>query len=166
MRKLFASLALLLALSGPAYATNGDPVIVWNGATQVGTWPVQTPPTVAYPSSKALSIGSPAQCADTTKPCVITVNFNSTAALSLAGGTTITGEVRMGNSSTGLCAGSSGTPIGAYKNSLTGTLVVGLAVNTESYNNITAIVPAGGWICPRQTAGTVAIVSAYEQGLG
>lgn len=117
------------------------------------------------PTSRTLSLATAYQCSDNTKPCVVTINLNSTAALSLSGGTTVIGEVRIGSTS-GVATGG-GTAVGAYKNSLTGTLTIGLNMSTESYNTITVFVPIGWYFSPRQTSGSgLVVVSAFDQVAG
>lgn len=122
------------------------------------------PSTVGYPNARALSLATAYQCTDNTKACIVTVNLNSVASLSLTSGTTVTGEVRVG-STNGVATGG-GTAAGVYKNSLTGTLIVGLGISTESYNTITVAVPIGGYFAVRATAGTLVIVSAFDSQVG
>src|SRR5262249_35096997 len=105
------------------------------------------------------------QCTDTTKTCVGTVNLNSTASLSLSGGTTVIGEVRVGNRNT--VASGGGTAVGAYKNSLTRTLTIGLNMQTDRYNPITVMIATGGYFAIRMTSGSgLIIVSAFDQTVG
>ena len=118
-----------------------------------------------YPTSRSLSLATAYQCTNTAKPCVVTINLNSTANLTLSGGTTIVGEVRVGNANT--VASGGGTAVGAYKNSLTGTLVVGVTLASDSYNSITVMVPTGGYFAIRQTSGSgLTVVSAFDQVVG
>jgi len=121
--------------------------------------------TVGSPATKTVALATSYQAADTTKAAIITVTLNSTASLSLTAGATIAGEIRIGNANT-VATGASGTAVGNYRNSLTGTLVVGLAVNTESQQTITFVLPAGWYFAVRQTTGTgLSVVSAFEQSL-
>lgn len=119
----------------------------------------------SVPSSRSLSLATAYQCTDTAKPCVITVALSSSASLSLSGGTTVIGEVRIGSSNS--VANGGGTAVGAYKNSLTGSLTVGLNIQTDSYGTITVAVPAGWFFAVRQTSGSgLTIVSTFEQSVG
>lgn len=117
---------------------------------------------VGSPNTRTLSLATAYQCTTSTKACVLTVNLTSTATLTLGGGATITGEVRVGSANT-VASGASGTPVGLYRNSLTGTLVVGITINTDSYNTITVVVPANNYFAIRATAGSMTVVSAYDQ---
>ncbi len=120
--------------------------------------------TVGGPNSRSLLVGSAYQATDTTKPAIVTITFNSTASLSLSGGTTVLGEVRIG--STNSVATGGGTAVGSYKNSLTGTLAIGLNIQTDSYNTVTFVLPAGWFFSPRQVSGTgLQIVSAFDQSI-
>lgn len=146
----------------PAAQVNSD----WNavsGLAQILNKPsIPAAMTVGNPNARTVALATAYQCTDTNKPCVVIINLNSTASLTLGGGTTVVGEVRLG-STNGVATGS-GVAVGAYKNSLTGTLVVGLAINSDSYNTITIMVPTGQYFAVRQTTGTgLVVVSAYDQ---
>lgn len=142
----------------PTFVTIGSGLsIVSNVLSATGT-----PLNVSAPTARSLSLATDYQCLDNSKACVITINLTSTASLSVSGGTTVVGEVRL-NSTTGASMGN-GTAVGAYKNSLTGTLTVGLNIQTDSYNAITVVVPPGYYFAIRQTTGTgLSIVSTYDQ---
>ncbi len=119
--------------------------------------------TVGTPTSRSISLATAYQASDTTAPAVVTINLNSTASLSLSGGTTIIGEVRIGSANT-VASGASGTAVGTYKNSLTGTLTIGLNIQTDNHNNITFLLPAGWYFAVRQTTGSgLTVVSAFDQ---
>jgi len=114
------------------------------------------------PVARTLSLATAYQASTPAKPALVTINLNSTATLSVSGGTTITGEVRIGP--TNAVATGGGTAVGLYKNSLTGTLTATLNFNTDSYNTISFALPAGWFFAVRQTAGTtLSIVSAFDQ---
>jgi len=120
--------------------------------------------TVGTANARTLSLATAYQATDASKPAVVTVVLTSNASLSLSGGTTIQGEVRVGTSSA--VATGSGVAVGAYKNSLTGSLTVGLNVQTESYGTITFVVPANGYFAIRQTSGSgLTVVSAFDQSI-
>lgn len=137
----------------------------WRALTLNAWTKVAAGAVVGSPNVLSISLGNAFQATDPTKAALVTINMNSVASLSISGGTTITGEVRIGASSTGLGAGTSGTAVGAYKNSLTGTIVVGVAMNSESYNAVTIALPAGWFFAVRATAGTLVIVSAFDQSI-
>lgn len=114
------------------------------------------------PTARTFALGTAYQCTDNTRPCILTVTLASTAALSLTAGATNQADLVLGTSS-GI-ASSGGTRIAQYSNSLTGTLVIGLAINTNSNVTYTLNMPAAGFMAIRQTSGTVSIVnSSVEQ---
>lgn len=119
---------------------------------------------VGSPSSRSVSLSTAYQATTNTKPAIVTLNLNSTASLSLAGGSTNTAAVVIGSTS-GVASGS-GTTIATYTNSLTGTLVVGLAVNTNSVQTVTFALPQGWYFAVIQSSGTVSVTSAFDQSLG
>lgn len=114
-----------------------------------------------YPASKSISLGTAFQCADTSKGCVISVTLGSTASLTISGGTANTADCVIGTTS-GIGT-SGGTTWAKYRSTLSGTLVVGVTVNTDGYQTFDFKMPAGAYAAIRQTGGTVSIVSATEQ---
>lgn len=120
--------------------------------------------TAGYPTTRTVALATAYQCTNTAKPCSFTVTLSSTASLSLAGGTTNTADVLIGPTS-GVATGT-GTVIAKYSNTMTGTLIVGLGVNTNANSSFTTIIPAGGYFAVRQTAGTISVVSAFDQVIG
>lgn len=119
---------------------------------------------VGYPTTRTVALATAYQCTTNTKPCIFTVTVTSTASLSLTAGTTNQADILVG-STNGVATGT-GTVIAKYSNSMTGTLVVGLGVNTIANATYTVAVPTGGYVAVRQTSGTVTIVSAYDQSSG
>lgn len=122
------------------------------------------PASIGAPTTRTLSLATAYQCTDNTKPCFVTVNITSTASFSLAGGTTNSADVLLG--STNGVAGGTGTVVGKYSNSVTGTIAVGLNMNSVYAGQYTMMVPSGWYVAIRQTAGTVTITSAFDQQLG
>lgn len=122
------------------------------------------PATVGSPTTRSVSLATAYQCTDNTKPCAFSINVTSTANFSVLGGTTNSGDVLLG--STNGVAGGTGTIIGRYSNSVTGTIAVGLNMNSVYAGQYVVMVPAGWWIAVRQTAGTISIASAFDQALG
>lgn len=118
----------------------------------------------SIPNIRSLSLATAYQATDVTKPAQVTVNLNSSAALSLAAGTTNSADILIG--STSAVASGTGTVIAKYSNSLTGLLVVGLALNTASAYTANFSLPTGWFFAIRQTSGTVTITSAYDQAVG
>lgn len=116
------------------------------------------------PNSRTLSLATAYQCTDTTKPCVATVNVTSTASFSLSGGTTNSADILMGSTS-GVSSGT-GTVMCKYSNSVTGTIAVGLNMNSVSAQTCVMDLPAGWFLAIRQTSGTVSITSAFDQSVG
>lgn len=126
--------------------------------------PTATPFAIGAPTSRSLSLATAYQATDPSMGSVVTVNLSSTAGLTLAGGTSNTADIVIGPTSS--VAGGTGNVVGKYANSLTGSLVVGLAVNTTSASPITFTLPAGWYFAVRQTAGSITITSAFDQSAG
>lgn len=117
----------------------------------------------SQPFSRTLALATAYQCTDNTKTCIITTTISSAAALSLTAGTTNTADILIGTTSS--VATGTGAIIAKYFNSLTGTLVVGLALNTGSYTSYVLHIPVGGYFAIRQTGGAVTLVSSFEQAI-
>lgn len=96
---------------------------------------------------------------------MVTLNLTSTSSLSLAGGVTASADIVVASTAAAAAAGT-GTVVGKYSNGLTGALVVGLAVNAVQTTPFTFALPAGWFFAVRQTAGTVTVVSAFDQTVG
>lgn len=127
--------------------------------------PSQYTYSVGAPTSRSLSLGTAYQAIDNTKPSEITITLTSTAALTLGGGSTFEADLIIG--STSAVASGTGTVVGKYKNSLTGTLVVGLAINNAQTTMHKLSLPAGWYFAIRQITGTgISVVSAYDQAIG
>lgn len=118
-------------------------------------------PNFGAPTSRILALATAYQATDNTKPAVVTINLTSTANFSLVGGTTNSADIVIG--STNAVAGGTGTIIGKYSNSVTGTIAVGLNMNSASAVSYTLALPLGWYFAVRQTAGTVSITSAFDQ---
>jgi hypothetical protein len=116
------------------------------------------------PTSRTVSLATAYQASTTTKPAVVTVNLTSSAGISLSGGTTNTAAVMIG--ATNGVAGGTGTTICNYSNSNTGTLTIGLNLNTIYGGTCSFILPTGWYFAVRQTAGTVTITSVFDQVMG
>jgi len=120
--------------------------------------------TIGVPVSRTLSLSTAYQATTSAKPALVTVNLSSNAALSLSGGTTNTAEIVVGP--TNAVAGGTGTAVGRFNNSLTGALVVGLAVNNTAMSPCSFFLPVGYYFSVRVTAGSATITSAFDQALG
>lgn len=119
--------------------------------------------TVGLPTTRTLSLATAYQATTSTKAALVTVNLSSTASLSLTTGTTNSANVYIG--STNAVATGSGTAVGTYTNSLTGTLVVGLNINTNSVQTISFALPANWFFAIVQNSGSVSINSAFDQSI-
>lgn len=117
--------------------------------------------TIGPPVVRTLALATAFQASDPTKPAYVTINLTSVANLTLAVGTTNTADIVIG--ATAAVATGVGTVIGKYRNSLTGTLIVGLGINTDSAVTILLPLPAGWFFAIRQTGGAVVITSAFDQ---
>lgn len=121
---------------------------------------------VGPPSAVSVILATAFQASDPTKQAIISLNLVSSANMSLAGGTTITGDVIIGP--TAAVAGGTGTLIGKYRNSITGTVVIGVNMATDSGQFFAFLLPTGWFYAVRQTsvAGPLVVTSAYEQLVG
>ncbi len=113
------------------------------------------------PVARTINFATAYQALVPTQPAVISINLNATASLTLGGGTTCTADVIIGPDNT--VTGGSGFVIGKYRNSMTGSVIVGVGLNTDSSSQIQFLLPAGWYYAVRQTSGTVSIVSAFDQ---
>lgn len=145
----------------PGSASNGTLLTLVAGAP---AWAAASAGDFSSPTARTLSLATAYQATDPTKPAVVTINLTSNASLTLGGGTTNTASIVIG-STNGVASGT-GTAVGTYSNSLTGSLVVGVAINTVSTSPITFALPKGWYFSVLQLTGTVTINSAYNQALG
>ncbi|OWY32867.1 hypothetical protein [Herbaspirillum aquaticum] len=158
-------------LVNPPAGTNG--IFVYNGTTNLpqmmtlGTGlqfsgnSIVSAPAYSLPAAKTVAMDTAFQCADTSKGCIISVTVGSTASLSLSGGTANTADMVIGTTS-GI-GSTGGTTWARYRSTLTGTLVAGLAVNTDGNQTFEFKLPAGAYGAVRTTGGSPAIVLATEQ---
>lgn len=123
---------------------------------------VQTLPfVVGAPNPVALTLATAFQATDPTKAATISINLNSVASITLGGGTVNTADVLIG--ATNAVATGTGTIIGKYRNTLSGAVVVGVGINSDCISQIQFMLPIGWFYAVRQTAGTIVIVSAFDQ---
>lgn len=124
------------------------------------------PSTIGSPNTLTPVFGTVYQATDTTKPSFVSAMIEAVYTVTVASTLADTVELRIGSSSTGLSAGSSGTAVATFKNSLTGiTLAIGMG--TINRNQLSTLLPAAWYWCIRHTVGTTAtIVSATDQSLG
>lgn len=148
--------------SGPTGSAGTNGTNGTNGAA--GATGPAGPSTIGTPNVRSLSLATAYQCTDTTKPCIATVNVTSTASFSLSGGTTNSADILMGSTS-GVSSGT-GTVMCKYSNSVTGTIAVGLNMNSVSAQTCVMDLPAGWFLAIRQISGTVSITSAFDQSVG
>lgn len=116
------------------------------------------------PVGRSLSLATAYQATTPTKPAIVTVNLTSTANFSLSGGTTNSGDLLIGP--TNAVASGTGTVIGKYSNSITGTIAVGLNQNSVMAVSYTIAVPIGYYFAIRQTQGNITMTSAFDQAVG
>lgn len=122
------------------------------------------PSTIGAPTTRSLSFATAYQATDPSKAAVVTINFTSTANISLSGGTTNSATVVIGP--TNAVASGTGSVLCPYSNSNTGTLTIGLNLSTVATASCVVVIPAGYYFAPRQTAGTVTISSSFDQSIG
>lgn len=153
--------AMTAALLAYDKTVNGTPP---NPATGDITLTIPSAFAVGTPNSRTPTLATAYQATDPTKSASITINLTSTAAISLSGGTTNSASVVIG--STNGVAGGTGTSICLYSNSNTGALTIGLNLSTVAASTCKFDLPVGWFWTIRQTAGTIAITSAYDQAIG
>ena len=119
---------------------------------------------ISSPTTRTVAVGTAYQATTSTKPAFVSVNITSTANFSLIGGTTNTADIVIGPTSA--IATTGGTVVGKYSNSVTGTIAIGLNMNSVQAIAFTIPLPVGWYFAIRQTAGTVSITSAFDQALG
>lgn len=113
------------------------------------------------PQSLTPAFATAYQAQDPTRPAIVNLNLNSVAALTLGGGTTNTADIVIGP--TAAVAAGTGTVIGKYRNTLTGTVIIGVGLNSDASSQIQFLLPIGWYWAVRLTAGAVTIVSTFEQ---
>lgn len=118
----------------------------------------------AAPTTRTIAAGTAYQATTTAKSALVTINITSTATISLVAGQTNTADIVIG--ATNAVATGTGTVIGKYANSNTGTLTIGLNLATISAVPFSFALPAGWYFAVRQTGGTIAITSAFDQAIG
>lgn len=151
--------------TGPTGATGGVGATGMTGANgSTGATGPAGPASIGLPNSRTMALNTAYQPTDTTKAAIVNINLTSTANLSLTGGTTNTATVYLG--STNAVASGTGTAICSYSNASTGTLTIGLNTNAVAASTCSFLVPAGWFWAARNSSGTVAITSTFDQALG
>jgi hypothetical protein len=120
------------------------------------------------PNALSPSFATPIQCTDPTRPCVVSTMVRTAYTISVAGTAADTVEMRIGNSSTNLCAASSptGTSVATFEASLTG-IAISIGMAQISRNQLTGFVPVGWYWCLRRVVGSAATIqSATDQPVG
>lgn len=146
---LFAVFCVLsIGVSNSVVKSLGPPVIISETA-------------FSNPNTRSLSLATAYQATDNTRSAVVTVNLSSSAVLNLSGGQTNSADIVIG--ATSAVSSGTGTVIGKYRNSLTGTLTIGLGITNIADAPITFALPPGWYFAIRQTGGTVSITSAFDQ---
>jgi hypothetical protein len=119
---------------------------------------------LAVPTTRVVTLATAYQATDITKASFVTINITATSSVSLSGTSNNEGGVWIG--ATNAVATGTGSQVGAYKNALGGTLVVGLTVTSAQTQPYSFMLPAGWFWAVRQTVGTgMSIVSTFEQAL-
>jgi hypothetical protein len=126
--------------------------------------PIFGPFAAGPPVTRTLSLGTAYRASNPSSAAVVSVNITSTASISLSGGTTNSADIVVGPTSG--VSGGTGSVVGKYSNSNTGSLTLGLNLSTISAVPCVFDLPAGYYFAIRQTSGTVTITSAFDQTLG
>lgn len=125
---------------------------------------VHLAPAMGAPGARTLALATAYQGLTPANITMITINLTSTANFSLSGGTTNSADILMGP--TNAVASGTGTVMAKYSNSVTGTIALGLNMNSVMANAYSFILPAGYYFAIRQIAGTITITSAFDQAFG
>jgi hypothetical protein len=142
--------------TGPAGST---------GATG-STGPAGVSFTPQSPVSRAITIGSPFQHTDTTKPFKVMANVRATQTLTVAGLSADKLELRVGPSAAAVAAGGSGGfSMAVWESGITGiALMIGAGI--QDGGQMFADVPAGWYFQINRLSGTAAtVVSCFSQSL-
>lgn len=120
------------------------------------------------PVARTVAVGTAYQATTNTKAANVTLTLTCPTSLTLSGGVTCVGEVRIGPTSASVAAaGSGGFAVGPYQNTLTGGLVVGVSINSSNYETKTISLPTGWFFSVLQTSGTgLSVVAAFDQTAG
>lgn len=152
------------AFVGPQGATGAQGTTGATGST--GSTGPAGPSAVGSPNALSPAFGTVYQATDTSKPSFVSAMIEAVYTVTVASVLSDTVELRIGSSSTGLSAGSSGTAVATFKNSLTG-ITLSIGMGTINRNQLSALLPAAWFWCIRRVVGTTAtIVSASDQSLG
>jgi|GEM_PF-5870019 len=119
---------------------------------------------VGNPNPRTLTVSTAYQASDPSRPAVVTINMAASAALNLTTGTNNLANILMGP--TAAVATGSGTVVGQFSNSLTGTLVVGLGVNSGNVNTVVMNLPVGWYFAVIPIGGAVTMATVVDQSLG
>lgn len=132
------------------------------GDGSLATLPAAPAFSVGNPSARTFALATGYQCTTPAKPCLFTITLQAQSAISLLGASNNEGQILIG--STSAVGSGTGTVTATYKNNLSGTLVVGLNLNSQQANTYSVFVPANQWAAVRQTAGSgLQVVSVLEQ---
>jgi hypothetical protein len=123
--------------------------------------PVYGPLIAGSPNVRTLAASTAYQATNPNAVAIINLNLTSSAALSISGGTTNSADIVIGP--TNAVASGTGTVIGKYSNSSTGTLTIGLNTATVAACLISFVLPAGWFMAWRITSGSVTATSAFDQ---
>lgn len=116
------------------------------------------------PNSLSLSFATAYQATTPSKSALLVVNLTSTATLNIGGGQTHSAEIVIG--STAAVASGTGSVVCRYRNSQTGTVVVGVGLSAQLDTPCAFYLPENWYFAVRQTSGTITITSAFDQSIG
>lgn len=123
-----------------------------------------TAPSINYslPAARTVAVTTSYQATDPTKPAIISISPQCTAAMTISGGSTCSLDLRV-HSTTATC--SNGTVTATWTNGNTGTLTIGLALNQLVGSPYSLNLPISGRFILCATSGTWTIQAA-EQSVG
>lgn len=120
---------------------------------------------IAGPAPRTVAMATAYQATDPTESALCIINLTSTAALTIGGGQTHAAEILIGPTAA-VFTDPLATVVCQYRNSQTGGVVVGVALNSRLDMPCAFFLPQGWYFGPRVTSGTVLILSATDQSIG
>lgn len=115
------------------------------------------------PGGRTFVLNTAYQATDTLRSALFVVTLDSTATLTLTGGTDNLAEIFVGPNAADVVSGS-GTArwVGRYRNRNTGSLTIGLNLSTNACTPVPIYLPMGYYFSMNLTSGTVSVVVSVE----
>lgn len=118
---------------------------------------------IAAPILRTFAHGTAYRAQEPANSAMITVNLESIATVNNGGASDHHAEIYIGNDNTVGTAG--GMMMGRYRNRLAGTSPGSISMTHRTAHSYLVALPKGWYMAIRQLAGTVTIVSVYDQAM-